>query len=804
MVKRSLTVVVKLVAATIAFCLIGILGTYIGLAALVYFSPTSGTSPVVNDVTGLNPVGVRKIVSPTSIEEIRDAVNSATGTVSIGGGRFSMGGQTAARDSLHLDLRGYNKVLALRPELKQVTVQPGITWRDLQEQIDSYNLSIKIMQSYSNFTVGGSLSVNCHGRYLGYGAIVHSVERIKLVLVDGSIVTASRAENSHLFKAAIGGYGGVGVIAEVTLNLDANKKIESKVVSLKPSEYLAHFRDKTLNNDRVVMHNADIFPPSYDTVYVTNWEESQSDLTNPSRLQPRGNDPFLYRFYRFVLNYIPWGKNLRPLLEEYRKNNPEVVWRNFEASYDVKSLGQISSSSGSYILQEYFVPLENFESFKDEMTTILSKNNVKVVNISIRHAIKDDITYLSWSPQDSFAFVLYYYQPSSEDALEHSKNWTRELIRSVISHSGSYYLPYRIVASAEEFKRAYPGSAEYFRIKSEVDPTYKFNNQLWDAYYPPQNSGVATSKHIDASFTRDEVQTYLTLPEWLLVFMSEDQASAYRNGRPNSFRYFGAIYDYWMTYVDIIRITRANYPKINWGYHFMTMTIGVITSAEYFIHGFYEATVGRLADTHSSQISDIERLIGETYTMYASFIHQAPWYEFDFRERYNRARSVSTTTLREKERKFSFIVEMRLKSIMAALFYDGTKAVYGDEDLFLYSTIKGPIAELKDKHPEIEIVNLYGKDTALIKTPRYEAFTELVKHMSGFSFSSIAGNKTIAMSFVREPSCLKHMPGEVLYDLSAWDADIGLRRQAIAGPVEGLVSITNANSCIKGVHVYDY
>ena len=35
------------------------------------------------------------------------------------------------------------------------------------EAIDPYDLSVKIMQSYANFTVGGTLSVNAHGRRSG-------------------------------------------------------------------------------------------------------------------------------------------------------------------------------------------------------------------------------------------------------------------------------------------------------------------------------------------------------------------------------------------------------------------------------------------------------------------------------------------------------------------------------------------------------------------------------------------------------------------------------------------------------------
>ena len=38
------------------------------------------------------------------------------------------------------------------------------------------------MQTYANFTVGGALSVNCHGRYIGLGAVILSVKSLEVIL----------------------------------------------------------------------------------------------------------------------------------------------------------------------------------------------------------------------------------------------------------------------------------------------------------------------------------------------------------------------------------------------------------------------------------------------------------------------------------------------------------------------------------------------------------------------------------------------------------------------------------------------
>src|SRR5688500_3520145 len=98
----------------------------------------------VNDVTAINPIQVSSVIQPQTTEEIIAAIKSTNGPISIGGGRFSMGGQIGYENSLHIDMRKFNKVLHLDTINKQVSVQPGIVWRDLQRVIDQHDLSIKI------------------------------------------------------------------------------------------------------------------------------------------------------------------------------------------------------------------------------------------------------------------------------------------------------------------------------------------------------------------------------------------------------------------------------------------------------------------------------------------------------------------------------------------------------------------------------------------------------------------------------------------------------------------------------------
>ncbi len=135
----------------------------------------------VPNITRLYPVEVARIVAPTGADEVASAIKSWPGQVAVGGGRYSMGGQVALRGGLHLDIRRMNRLVWIRPSERTVRVQAGMRWRDLQDQLDPLGLAVTTMQSYSNFTVGGSVSVNCHGRYVGHGPVGNSVRALQIV-----------------------------------------------------------------------------------------------------------------------------------------------------------------------------------------------------------------------------------------------------------------------------------------------------------------------------------------------------------------------------------------------------------------------------------------------------------------------------------------------------------------------------------------------------------------------------------------------------------------------------------------------
>lgn len=457
----------------------------------------------VNDVTQLNPIGVFAVAAPTSTAELQDALTRTTLPVSVGGGHFSMGGHTASPGSLHLDLRGMNKVVCFEPDTMLIRVQAGIRWCDIQRFIDPHGLAVKIMQTYANFTVGGTLSVNAHGRYMGLGPVVLSVRSIELVLASGEVCEASADHNSDYFYAAIGGYGAIGIITEAELELVPNTRVERRHVSMRTSDYTPWFDANVRGRKEAVFHNADLYPPHYQRMRAVTWQVTDLPATG-ERLQPPRRAYLSEQYLMWLISETALGKFVRQhVLDPLLYLRKKVHWRNFEAGYDTAELEPLARDKRTYALQEYFVPHDRVMEFVPKMVAILTRHNVNTVNISIRHALADPGTLLAWARGETFAFVMYHKLRTRDNARERVGVWTRELIAAVLECGGTYYLPYQLHATKEQFHRAYPGAQALFELKRKLDPHYRLRGALWDKYYAPGSMPAAPASLFHSVYGSD-------------------------------------------------------------------------------------------------------------------------------------------------------------------------------------------------------------------------------------------------------------------------------------------------------------
>lgn len=439
----------------------------------------------IKDVSQLSEITIAEIFKPQSIQELQTFIKEKQyqGPLSVKGGGFSQGWQTAYKNGTVINPANLNKMLRLNTKTKQITVQGSATWREVQHFIDPYGLSVKGMQSYNDFSIGGSLGVNVHGRDVSCGSMIETVLAIKVVCADGSLITATREKNSDLFNAAIGGYGGLGIIVEATLQLTDNVvlDLQKEVLSIEDN-YTDFFFNKILPNKDIKLHNIDIYPHSKQKKMISKaWVQISNQPTVFDKIRPYKKFFWENIIAEKLLTRFKSATELR--FEKEAQNESYRVYRNYEMSHCVNELNPLVKYPTTCILQEYFIPVERMNSFLDQALKIIKDNKINVLNISVRYVPKDVDATLAYAQQDSFAFVFYICVSRLEIFNAWIKQWTQELIDAALDLNGTFYMPYQLYATKHQFQRAYGNRIDaYLAAKHKYDPEDVFNNEMLKKY----------------------------------------------------------------------------------------------------------------------------------------------------------------------------------------------------------------------------------------------------------------------------------------------------------------------------------
>jgi hypothetical protein len=448
----------------------------------------------VKDFANIHIAVPHQIFEPINENEILNILkNHENMKISIAGSKYSHGGHTMKDGALYIDMKNLNRILELRNGI--VTVESGITWNKLIKFLDKYNLSVAEMQSYSNFSVGGSVSVNCHGRSTIYGTISDTIEGLKVVTSNGDIIYCSRDTNYDLFRACIGGYGGIAIIIEVSLKTVNNFYIERKIINTR-SESLNELLElsKSGIETNLVFFNINIYPtPKYtykkhDLLCVLWYKTKNVPNANGKKKLSDIFSDYIEHCYvinsciEFFLRRTNIVKLLRARYEPKELEKNIIKTRNQEMDYNAEMLEPLIKYPTTTVLQEYFIPIHNADIFNNYFWYIIEKFQVNLLNLSIRYVKKTNIPLLNYAKEDVAAFVIYYNIWNNEYSIGKSSVWGKKLIQKSIFLSGTFYLPYLHYATNEQFEKSYPDYKLYLKIKEKYDPGNRLTNQFLDRY----------------------------------------------------------------------------------------------------------------------------------------------------------------------------------------------------------------------------------------------------------------------------------------------------------------------------------
>lgn len=361
-----------------------------------------------------------------------------------------------------LSLKAMDKVVALNPDARTVTVESGMTYGQLCPYLDAKGWALHNLASLPHISIAGACSTATHGSGEKNGNLSTAVSALEMIDASGNVVTLTRQKDGETFHGAVVGLGALGVITKVTLDIQPRFMMQQYVYQNLPlSEMKEHFDA--------------IESSAYSVSLFTDW---RSESLNEVWLKIRMGQGKTWDAPQEFFGAKRAPKNLHPIAELSAENCTEQMgvpgpW--YERLPHFK-MG-FTPSAGKELQSEYFVPRLHAVEAILAVQRLHEQVSPHLLITEIRTIAADDLWMSPCHQQPSVTIHFTWKQdwPAVQKVLPIIE---RELAPfHPRPHWGKLF-----TMGSDQLKANYVKLPEFIELSKKYDPQGKFQNEFLRAH----------------------------------------------------------------------------------------------------------------------------------------------------------------------------------------------------------------------------------------------------------------------------------------------------------------------------------
>ena len=394
---------------------------------------------------------------PTSVEEVQALVKKHA-KLKVLGSQHCFNTIADSPDRL-VSMRELKKLVSLDETAKTVTVEAGMRYGHLAEQLVAKGYGLHNLASLPHISVAGAIATATHGSGVKNGNLATAVSGLEMVTANGEVKTLTRAGNGDEFLGAVVGLGALGVVTKVTLDIQPNYQVAQYVYENMPFAALEQ-------------NFMEIMSAGYSVSLFSDWQKDNvSEVWVKTRLDGGVKFDAKPDFFGAKLA----TKNLHPIAELASENCTDQMgvpgpWHERLPHFKMN----FTPSSGKELQSEYFVPIGQAFHALQAINRLGDRWKPDLFISEVRTIAPDELWMSTAYKQPSVA--IHFTWKQTDNVMKHLPVIEAELGKfGVRPHWGKLF-----TRTASQLKSVYPRYNDFVQLAKQYDPSGKFKNPFLD------------------------------------------------------------------------------------------------------------------------------------------------------------------------------------------------------------------------------------------------------------------------------------------------------------------------------------